>query len=135
MSPLTTSPETYSPKVAQAIRELREIYGETDVKPDGQGGALVTIASVTLPPELEPRESWCGFIIPGTYDAVQVYGHHFTPNLCRTDGRPLGANGGVSSGQWNGTLSLCISRQSNRWRPGLDSAAVKLRKVLDWLAS
>jgi hypothetical protein len=135
VSLLTTSPETYPPKVAEAIGQLRAAYGELDVQPDGQGGALVTIASVPLPAELEPPESWCGFIIPADYDNVQVYGHHFRPDLRRRDGQPLGRGHGANPGQWLGRPSLSISRSSQRWRRGTDTAALKLRKVIDWLAS
>lgn len=135
MSPLTTSPETYTPAVAQGLDELRAIHGELEALPDGQGGALVTIATVVLPRELRPKTSWSGFIIPSTYDSVQVYGHHFLPELARADGQTLGINGGVTAGTWLGQPSICVSRESKRWRPGVDTAALKLRKVLDWLAS
>jgi len=120
--------------VQKAIAELMERFGEASVtfEPDGHGGARVTVARVPLPAGLDRGETWVGFMIPYDYDDVQVYGHHFPAELRCAGGGELSGSG-FGQGQWNGTASLVISRSSNCWRKGTDTALLKLLKVVEFL--
>lgn len=128
------SPESLTPTVQKAIAELADRFGEANVtlEHDGQGGARVTMTCVPLPAGLDRSESWVGFVIPYDYDDVQVYGHHFPADLRCANGCAL-TGGGIGQGQWNGMGSLVVSRSSNRWRKGTDTALLKLLKVVEFL--
>lgn len=128
-----TWPDGLNPEVRQGLDELAVLFGELAVAPDGQGGARVTVRDISLPEGLNRTESWCGFVIPFNYDDVQVYGHHFPADLRRADGQPLNGPGFNYSGNWEGTPALVISRSSPGWRKGIDTAALKLVKVIEFL--
>jgi hypothetical protein len=128
-----TSPEELTAGVAAGIAELREEFGPTDVFATGDGGARVTVARAPLPPSLTQSYSWVGFVIPYNYDEVQVYGHFVPADLLYVDGRTL-IGQGLQAGQiWEARPAIKISRNSPRWRAGLDSAASKLIQVLQWM--
>lgn len=121
--------------VVKGIAELRGTFGTLNVRPTGDGGAYVTVAEVALPPNLSLPHSWIGFLIPYSYDDVQVYGHFFPAELRYADGRPL-EGPGVQPGQtWEGKPAIKVSRNSPRWRSGVDSATMKVVTVLEWLGS
>jgi hypothetical protein len=129
---LTMSPEMRDP-VAKGILELRETFGSLNVRPTGDGGAYVTVSRIRLPRNLSLRQSWAGFLLPYSYDDVQVYGHFFPAELRHADGRPLDGPG-IQGGQvWEGQPAIKVSQNSPRWRSGVDSAALKLVRVLEWL--
>jgi hypothetical protein len=128
-----TSPEALSPGVTVGITELQEHYRDVVVVPTGDGGARVTVADVEMPETLMPRRSWVGFVLPYNYDEVQVYGHFVPADLRRADGGPLEGPGLQSGQSWEGRPATKVSRQSARWRPGADSALLKMLKVVDWL--
>jgi hypothetical protein len=129
------SRDLFNEPVARAIAELKDHFGEEVVaaQPEGQGGARVTIARVPLPPGLNLEQAWAGFVIPYNYDDVQIYGHHFPRELRRSDGSELAGSGISYAGEWQGKASLVVSRDSKRWRKGVDTALLKLLKVLEFL--
>jgi hypothetical protein len=128
-----TWPDPLNPEVKRALVELALLFGDLTVVPDGQGGARVTVARVPLPEGMSRSETWCGFVIPFNYDDVQVYGHHFPADLRGGDGQPFGGPGFNYGGNWEGMASLVVSRSSPNWRKGVDTAALKLVKVVEFL--
>jgi hypothetical protein len=128
-----TSPEPFSDGVANGIVELRQEFGAVAAASTGDGGAHVTVEHVALPETLSKPNCWVGFALPYNYDDVQVYGHFVPADLCYADGRSL-AGQGLQTGQvWQEQAAIKISRNSPRWRSGVDSATLKLLKVIEWL--
>lgn len=121
--------------VVQAIDMLRCSFpnNRVDVEADGQGGAAVTVHDVELGPQYSPSRSWIGFVVSFQYDATDVYPHFVHSDLARVDGRPLGQ--GFGKATWCGRPATQISRRSHGWSPGVDTAAGKLMKVLEWTRS
>jgi hypothetical protein len=128
-----TSPDRLSDSVASGIAELRREFGTVTMVATGDGGARVTVEKVPLPPSLAKADCWTGFVMPYNYDDVQVYGHFLPADLRYADGRAL-VGPGFQAGQiWEGLPAIKISRNSPRWRCGVDSATLKLLKVIEWL--
>lgn len=121
--------------VQAAISELeRAFVGHAlEVERDGKGGARVVVPDLLLGPSLRPCSGWVGFSVGFQYPAADVYPHFAPADLTRIDGRSLGA--GFSRTTWAGRPAVQISRRSAGWTPGVDSAATKLMKVLEWLRS
>jgi len=119
--------------VSQAIEQIRAAFpGHTvEVEEDGQGGARVIVQELELGEQYEPPRGCIGFLIGFQYDASDVYPHFVVGSLKRVDNKGLGP--GFSDAQWNGAPAVQISRRSNGWRRGVDTAAMKLQKVLEWL--
>lgn len=125
-----------TPEVQEAITEVRSAFPNhaVEVTPDPDGGALVVVQDLPLGSQYRPERSWVGFRIVFQYPHADVYPHYTDPNLARVDGAPLG-EGMQQSVQWHNRLATQISRSSRGWNAADDTAALKLRKVLDWLAS
>jgi hypothetical protein len=120
--------------VSAAIDAVREHFAghQVDVVPDGAGGAFVTVDPVEVGPAYTPSTTWLGFHLNAAYPASDIY-PYFTGPLVRADGQPHGA--GIGQGQWQNRPAMLLSRRSNRWRPGVDNAALKAEKVITWLAA
>lgn len=125
-----------TPDVGEAIAELEAAFPDhaVEVTPDSQGGAYVVVHDLPLGPQYRPNRSWVGFVVGFQYPASDVYPHFTDPTLTRVDGAPIGP-AFQQPIQWQGRMATQISRRSNGWNPAEDSAALKLGKVLDWLAS
>ena len=123
-----------STEVERAIQELRESFPEHELLfvEDGQGGARVTMQAFATGAALKPETTWVGFAITFQYPATDVYPHFVRPDLGRSDGRALDGEG-ISMAAWTGAPAIQLSRRSNRWRQGQDTAAIKLTKVIEWL--
>jgi hypothetical protein len=123
-----------SPEVVLAIQELRESHPDNELSfvEDGQGGARVTMQGFATGAALKPETTWVGFAITFQYPATDVYPHFVRSDLARSDGRPLEGQG-ISMATWNGAPAIQLSRRSNKWCQGQDTAAIKLAKVVDWL--
>jgi hypothetical protein len=128
-----TSPDGLSDGVADGIAELRREFGRVTVVATGDGGARVTVETVPLPPSLAKSDCWAGFVLPYNYDDVQVYGHFVPADLRYGDGRALAGQGFQADQTWEDWPAIKISRNSPRWRSGVDSATLKLLKVIEWL--
>jgi hypothetical protein len=124
------------PEVKQAISEVEAEYSEAPVRvrEDGEGGAYVIVEEVDLGPLYHPSKSWIGFRITFQYPYSDTYPHYVCGNLSRVDGRPLG-EGTSSNVSFEGRAAVQISRRSNRLDPRAQTALIKLKKVLAWLAS
>lgn len=124
-----------TPEVEDAITELREAFADhtVEVAPDPQGGAYVVVQDLPLGPQYRPARSWVGFAIGFQYPHADVYPHYIDSTLSRVDGAPLG-EGMQQPIQWHDRMATQISRRSTNWNAAEDTATLKLRKVLDWLA-
>jgi hypothetical protein len=123
----------YKPAVRRALEELERAYSGAGltVREDGEGGAFVIIEAVELGPPFEQDETWVSFRIGFQYPTADVYPHHVRGDLKRIDGRPLGE--GMSAGTFLDRPAIQISRRSNQLDPSVQTALLKLEKVLSWL--
>lgn len=121
------------PDVATAIDELREAFVDATVtvREDGDGGAFVTMQSFALGAAWAQPDTWIGFHISFQYPVADVYPHFVRPDLARADGSGLGE--AMSLGSFEGAPAVQISRASRNLNPAVDTAALKLTKVLAWL--
>jgi hypothetical protein len=119
----------------EAIAELRQAFesAHVTVKDDGEGGAYVRLEPVDPGPPYAQRETWIGFRITAQYPYADVYPLFVRSDLTRADGQPLGEALGVAS--FDGQPAVQISRKSNHLDPSTDTAALKVLKVLRWMAS
>ena len=131
-----------TPEIAAAIEELVAQHSDATVTaiPDGDGGAFVTVDKVALSDKFEPQETWVKFHITVNYPASDVYPHFVRPDLRLSGGDPQAFQGlgdGTSLGDFkfaNQDLrAIQISRRSNHLDPSIDTAALKLAKVLAFL--
>ena len=71
------------------------------------------------------------FAISFLYPCADIYPLFVHPGLVRTDGQPHGE--GISLASFHGEPALQVSRRSNRLNPEIDTAALKVIKVIKWL--
>lgn len=130
-----TIPEVLNvtPEVQAAIAEIAAAFPKTTAEPDGDGGANVLVRDVPLGPAYKQRETWVGFHITYAYPVADVYPHFVRGDLARVDGAPLG--GGTSPTEHRGQAAIQLSRRSNRLDAAVQTALLKLQKVLRWLNS
>ncbi len=123
----------YKPAVRRALEELERAHPDARLtaQEDGEGGALVLLEDVGLGPPYEQAATWIGFRIGFQYPNADVYPHYVRGDLKRIDGRPLGE--GMSASSFLGRPAIQISRRSNHLDPGIQTAVLKLEKVLAWL--
>jgi hypothetical protein len=122
--------------VTQAVTDIRAGWTDATVtaEPDNDGGAYVIVEPVSIGDIYTLAATWIGFRITFQYPYADIYPHFVRSDLQRRDGRPLGD--GMSGGHtFAGRAAIQISRRSNRLNPATDTAALKLGKVLQWLAS
>ena len=124
------------PAVETAIAEIREAFPGSEITSisDPQGGAYVVVQDLSLGELFTPSTSWVGFLITFQYPDADVYPHFIRGDLKRADHTsfPAGITGPTT---WQNRSALQVSRRSNRWTAGVDTAASKLAKVLQWLRS
>jgi hypothetical protein len=135
-----TTPEI-QPAVVEAIAEIRASFerNAVDAEPDGSGGAHVTVHALHLGEGYEPSTSWVSFHITFQYPYADVYPHYLVAGLKRACGAALQVPFHSDGQTWKTpTVSrpaTMLSRRSNRWDPGVDTACDKLLKVLHWIRS
>ena len=124
--------ENVTPEVRIAVAEIAAVYPHFGLEPDGNGGANVVVEGLKLAPIYRQRETWVGFHITYAYPQADVYPHFVRGDLCRVDGADLGV--GTSTGHaFSGRTAVQLSRRSNQLNPAVDTALLKLQKVLLWL--
>jgi hypothetical protein len=127
-------------EVLRAIDEIQSAFpGVTlEIEPDPEGGAFVKATEFDLGSQYDPARSWSAFRITFQYPFADVYPHFFVQTLRRKDAKPLG-EGFHLNNQWQhpgGTEpATMVSRRSQRRDPAIETAALKLAKVLDWIRS
>ena len=123
--------------VNSALEDLRRAFPNQtfDVVSDDSGGAFVTASSFSLGSQYQQDETWVGFHITFQCPHADVYPHFCDPCLSRVDGKRLGA--GFSNTRWNckpdRRPATQISRRSRRFNPAVDTPALKLAKVIQWI--
>ena len=124
-----------TPEVEQAVEELRARFPDTEVDAvgTGDGGAIVTIARVDPGPTYVQRETWMRFAISFQYPYADIYPLFVRSDLDRVDGQPHGE--GIAESEFTGEKVLQLSRRSNRLNSAIDTAALKVAKVLQWLCA
>lgn len=122
------------PVVVKAIEEIRSTFADCQVEScaDGSGGGFVTVRNVPLAPPYAQADTWFGFQITFQYPYADVYPHFVRPDLSRKNGKPLGEGFSVPA-QFRGQPAVQISRRSNKLNPAIDTASLKLLKVLQWM--
>lgn len=121
------------PQIEKAIAEVRSSFPDSrvDTEPDGGGGAFVVVHDLLLgSPYVQPK-IWVGFQITFQYPYADVYPHFTCADLARADGRSLGE--GLGNANWRSKPATQLSRRSNKLNPAIDTAALKLLKVMQWL--
>ena len=122
--------------VAAAVADLRAAHPEATVTADedNDGGAYVVVDPVPVGGLYVQESTWIGFRITFQYPYADVYPHFVRADLQRRDGRGLGD--GISGGhKFAGRPAVQLSRRSNHLNPALDTATLKLAKVLQWLTT
>jgi hypothetical protein len=122
--------------VKSAIEEIRASFPGVPltVHEDGQGGAWFFIEGIDPGPIFQNRSVWVGADIGAQYPYSDIYPVFVSGDLKRVDGAQLGEAKSVGVG-FHGRTSVQLSRRSNHRDPGLETAAIKIQKVLAWLAS
>ena len=122
-----------NPEVAQAVEELRSCFSDAEVvaRDTGNGGAIVTIDSVDLGPTYTPQQTWIKFTVGFQYPYSDVYPLFVRRDLTRTDGRSHGT--AIAGTSFEGKPVLQVSRRNKRLNPAVDTAALKVTKVIQWL--
>ena len=123
--------------VETAVAEIRTLFPghRVEAAPLSDGGACVIVHDLPLSAAYEPETTWFGFVIPFNYPYADVYPHNIDGSVKRKDGKPLGEGFSQTNG-WQGRgLTNQISRRSNRLDAEVDTAALKLAKVIEWVRS
>jgi len=133
-----------TPEVESAVEELIAQHSETTVtaEPDGDGGAFITIQTIALSEKFDPQQTWIKFHITVNYPAADVYPHFIDPAIkllgsSHPETTPMGEGTGLGDYKFAGKdlRAIQISRQSRHLDPAVDTAALKLVKVIAWLES
>lgn len=126
-----------TPEVQLAIEELRSTFDTTEVVVEevGDGGAWVRLGPVEMGAQYAQGETWIAFLISFQYPSADVYPHFVRPDLARRDGQPLGV--AFQSVQWGPAAlpGVQVSRATRQIDPAVDTAALKLLKVLDFIGA
>lgn len=122
-----------TPEVEEAVVELQASFPGVTVtaQEDGDGGGIVAMFPIDPGPTYVQRETWIKFVISCQYPYSDVYPLFVRVDLTRVDGCSHGP--GIAEGSFLGEPALQLSRRSNRRDPGLDTAARKVARVIQWL--
>jgi hypothetical protein len=121
------------PAVDQAVEELRRCFSDAEVvaRATGDGGSVVTIDPIDLGPAYVPQRTWIRFVIGFQYPYADVYPLFIRHDVVRADGQPHGE--GIAETSFEDEPVLQLSRISKNRDPAIDTAALKLTKVIQWL--
>lgn len=122
-----------NPEVQQAVAELRRSFGEGAVLAlsRSDGGAVVTIDPIDVGPGYVPQHTWIKFMISFQYPQADIYPLFVHPDLARADGQSHGK--GITGAEFEGEPALQLSRRSNHLDIDIDTAVLKVTKVIQWL--
>jgi hypothetical protein len=116
-----------------ALAELEESFAGHTIEStsDDNDGLIVRVHALAIGDQHAPEVSAVAFVLAHAYPATDVYPHFLLANPKRRDGAALPA--GMASRRWRDIDVVQVSRRSNHWKPGIDTAAIKLSKVLQWI--
>ncbi len=122
-----------TPEVTAALDEVAKAFPRATltVREDGQGGALVIVEPVPLGPPYVQTSTWIGFHVTHLHPQADIYPHHVRGDLSRRDSAALGS--GTSPSSFEGRPSIQLSRRSNRRDAAMDTALLKMQRVVSWL--
>ena len=95
------------------------------------GGAVVMIDSIDLGPRYSPQRTWIKFTISFQYPYADIYPLFVRADLVRADGQPHGE--GITEASFEDKPALQVSRSSRNLNPEIDTAVLKVTKVIQWL--
>lgn len=118
--------------VMEVVEHLREEFPGSTVTftPDGGGGGAVIVEPVHIP-NCAPASTWIGANLSPLVPFADIYPLFIGPDVKRVDGRPL--TGPVAATQFAGRNALQISRATRTLVTSPHAAALKFRKVLDFV--
>lgn len=131
-----------TPEIEAAIAEIQEQHPGASVTfiPDGDGGAFVSIDKLPLGSQYSQSETWMKFQITVNYPVSDVYPHFIDPAVRikeseYAENSPMGEGSSVGNFRFAGQElhAIQLSRKSNHLNSAIDTAALKLTKVLHWL--
>jgi hypothetical protein len=115
--------------VTGAIYELEQEFGLT-VKPDGSGGAFVTVLGGDLGERWAPRIVDIAFNVASNYPFAAIYPFYPPSVLERCDAGNWPS--ALQRVEWRGGQVTQISLRANRWDPNVDTARGAVIQVLHW---
>lgn len=126
---------TLKTSVQRAIEEIVASFAghKVDVTEDGQGGARVGVHDLHVGDQYAAPTSQVAFALTFQYPEADVYPHFVVPRMTRADGSPLGPS--FSDSSWGDAAATQVSRRSNNRIQDLETAVIKLLKVLAWIRS
>ncbi len=121
-----------TPEIEEAVDDIKSSFAghAVEATEDGEGGAYVVVRDIEIGTTYTPERSWFGFRITFQYPRADVYPHFLDGSIVRTDGKGHGT--GITATSWRNISVLQLSRRSNHLDPGVDTAATKLAKVIEW---
>lgn len=130
-----SSTSVMTPAVEQAIAEIQATFPghQVDVEPDSDGGAYVTVRDLPLGDQYTPSVSWVGLHVTFQYPHPALNQLFCVAGL-KKNGADVTAP--FHKGEWTPpsgkVAATMISRKSPGWDAAVDTAAIKLLKVLEW---
>lgn len=124
------------PEVTKALEEIQALFPDAklEIHPDGSGGAYFFIEPVDPGEIYSDRKLWLGADISAQYPYADIYPIFVSPELKRIDGAAYGD--AITTGHtFHGRPAIQLSRRCNSLNPAVDTAAIKIIKVLKWLAT
>ena len=123
---------TLTVEVAAALAEIEGHYGRrVHHEPDGQGGTLVMIDEIELPPTWAGPSAPLHFVIPFNFPAVAPYPYYLPQDVQP----PAPWHQAMQPIEWRGMPMIQVSLRNANWRPAQDSILGCLMQVTEWLRS
>lgn len=124
-----------TPDVDLAVDEIRATFEDATVTVEetGDGGAWIAVEPVPLGAQFSQESTDVHFQVTFQYPSADVYPHFVRADLSRVDGSPLGP--AFQPVQWGPhTLAgVQVSRATRQIDPTVDTAALKLLKVMEFI--
>lgn len=127
--------------VDNAIEAIVDAHGHERLRvvEDDQGGAWVEISGIDPGPLYNEDETFLICHLPFNLPAADIYPMFVRPDLTRKDGAGLGEGTQQTELRWPGDSEprrvTQLSRRTRNNAFGSQTAAQKVSKVLEWLAS
>ena len=122
------------PQIQTSIEELQRQFPDAVIstRDDGSGGAYVILNPLNIGGRYIPTSTWMGFHIPPLYPYADIYPVFIGPEVRRADGQAF-VPPVTHNASFEGRPSIQVSRRSSAAQQGLQKAATKVLKILDFL--